>query len=583
MRAGVTLHLLISDRRDPITGVPAVYFVQPTEENVRYIIKDLSDGLYDKVYLNFAAPLPRPLLEMLAAGALESDRVATISKVFDQHLSFTALEADLFSLALPNFYTTYNSRSATEAAIESAMNAVSGALFSVCVSLGQVPIIRCPPGGPAEMVARKLEATLRDHVSGRSSLFTGGAASATFQRPVLVLLDRNVDMAVMLAHTSTYRALLDDTLGIRLNRVTVSVEKSGERTRKTYDLDRDSDGFWAHYAGHPFPEAVAANGQELQEVVAREKEIRSKTGGAAAGAGGDVSSGTDDLASTVDQLQPLMKRKALLEMHTNILRAVMDEVAERHIPTFFEAEQAVLQGRGDTAEVVEKLRGENGSVFDKLRLALVHYLACDPSQASSVLDELTTALSSPSGGEDAAGGAASAPSDAARKAVAALRYAKSVRMVSTMMAPLSRPAPAAPEAGWLAGLRQVGAGATDLLAKATAAAKTLLPSSSKLPVTRIVDAICENKPHDVADSCVTIDPKLARGGAPAPSSYGAAGGGFRTAIVFVVGGGNYTEYQNLQDYAAKQTPRRTIIYGSTSICRPEEFAEELATLGTDLA
>ena len=69
-KGGVTLHLSISQPRDKITGMPVIYFVEPTETNVRYardlvfsicstIISDLSSNLYDVAYLNFSSPLSK--------------------------------------------------------------------------------------------------------------------------------------------------------------------------------------------------------------------------------------------------------------------------------------------------------------------------------------------------------------------------------------------------------------------------------------------------------------------------------------------------------------------------------------------
>lgn len=42
-------------------------------------------------------------------------------------------------------------------------------------------------------------------------------------RIVLVLFDRNVDLVPMLSHSWTYQALVNDVLGMKLNRVTVEV------------------------------------------------------------------------------------------------------------------------------------------------------------------------------------------------------------------------------------------------------------------------------------------------------------------------------------------------------------------------
>jgi hypothetical protein len=40
-KCGVTLHLLIDKKRQPIPDAKAIYFVRPTEENVR-LIADVS-------------------------------------------------------------------------------------------------------------------------------------------------------------------------------------------------------------------------------------------------------------------------------------------------------------------------------------------------------------------------------------------------------------------------------------------------------------------------------------------------------------------------------------------------------------
>jgi len=53
-------------------------------------------------------------------------------------------------------------------------------------------------------------------------------------------------------------------------------------------------------------------------------------------------------------------------------------------------------------------------------------------------------------------------------------------------------------------------------------------------------------------------------------------------FVFVVGGGNYVEHQNLQDYAKRaSTPQApvSIAYGSTEILSGSQFLQQLSALG----
>merc|ERR1719265_1890409 len=98
---GVTLHLQISTQRHPVPEVPAVYFVEPTEDNIKRICEDLKSNLYESCYINFASAVPRPLLEELARGALEAKAPHKVAGVFDRYVSFVSLSSSLFSLNLP--------------------------------------------------------------------------------------------------------------------------------------------------------------------------------------------------------------------------------------------------------------------------------------------------------------------------------------------------------------------------------------------------------------------------------------------------------------------------------------------------
>ena len=58
---GITLNMLITNEREAVADVPAVYFVQPTRENIDRIVKDCTANLYDSFYLNFSTSLSRKI------------------------------------------------------------------------------------------------------------------------------------------------------------------------------------------------------------------------------------------------------------------------------------------------------------------------------------------------------------------------------------------------------------------------------------------------------------------------------------------------------------------------------------------
>jgi len=76
----------------------------------------------------------------------------------------------------------------------------------VLATVGTVPVIRCAGGGPAEMVARRLNELISEHLSGGSTTFFS-RSTAAFHRPLLVLFDRNDDLITALHHTSTYQVM----------------------------------------------------------------------------------------------------------------------------------------------------------------------------------------------------------------------------------------------------------------------------------------------------------------------------------------------------------------------------------------
>ena len=77
--------------------------------------------------------------------------------------------------------------------------------------------------------------------------------------------------------------------------------------------------------------------------------------------------------------------------------------------------------------------------------------------------------------------------------------------------------------------------------------KNLLPSHSELLITRLVDSIMEG--NDGAEEFLTLDPKSVRtlqdSKKPTKPSQKFT---FQEAVVFVIGGGSYMEYQNLNEY-----------------------------------
>lgn len=163
--------------------------------------------------------MPKPLLEAFASLLLQSDPSGglgeQIASVYDQFLDFLVPSSSLFSLLPkritepteqngatsksskaarpkeidgPPSYKVLNDPKAGEIEIEEEAERIARGLFSVIVTMGSIPIIRAPRGNAAEMVARKLDAKLRDYVTSSAprSGYGGslhGDTLSSLQRP----------------------------------------------------------------------------------------------------------------------------------------------------------------------------------------------------------------------------------------------------------------------------------------------------------------------------------------------------------------------------------------------------------------
>ncbi|VIO92735.1 Sly1 protein homolog, putative [Brugia malayi] len=568
---GITLHLLLGSHREILPDVPAIYFISPTDENIKIICDDLNKGMYDSYYLNMISPLSRPRLEQLASAAVCGGTVQHVQKLMDQFLNFISLEDDLFVLRRYNdnspfsFYAI-SDPTVTPEQMEILIDTIVDGLFSVCATLGVVPIIRCLKDNAAEQVAVRLDQKLRDNFrDARNNLFVQDSVRAgrlIIHRPVLIIADRGMDIATMLRHTWTYQALIHDLLDLDLNRVIIK-DESGRR--KEYDMN-SRDKLWMGHKGSAFPLVAEAIQEEVEAYKNSEDEIkRLKHAMGMDDLESDetvslLSDATAKLTSTVGSLPELLEKKRLIDLHTTVATAILNQIKQRKLDVLFEAEEKIMNGLLSNASVIELMR-QSSVHEDTLRIMLINYL-CSSNTSKNELKEQADYLKE-IGMDDAA-----------------VKYVKQLRSISNMS--LNRVTNDYSGGGiktdnMFANLLNRG---SQLFMEGV---KNLVPKKHNLPLTKMVDAIITGNLQCYSRSDAEFryyDPKLMHSSGKEPQR--ARGNPPQDVIVFVIGGGNYVEYQNVVDYGKSKGLAR-ITYGCTELVNPKQFVEQLTRLGREMS
>ncbi|KAF2767647.1 Sec1-like protein [Teratosphaeria nubilosa] len=616
---GITIHLNINQQRHTIPDVPVVYLVEPTAANVEKITQDLQKGLYSPAYINFLSSIPRPLLEDFAAQTAQAGTSEHISQVYDQYLNFIVSEPSLFSLGMgKETYWTMNSAQTSDDDIDANIDRIVSGLFSVAVTMGTMPIIRCPKGGAAEMIGAKLDRKLRDHHlnSKDNNLFAGnraGTASSSASRPILVIVDRNVDLVPMLSHSWTYQSLIHDVLDMHLNRITIETPADEDHpgkgtTKKSYDLT-SNDFFWNKNASAPFPQVAEDIDVELKRYTDESAELTKKSGfNSIEDLQNDNSATAQQLKTAMTKLPELRERKALLDMHMNILTALLKALKDRQIDNYFQLEEDLK--KQTKAQILELLKADDkgNEPLDKLRLFIIWFLSTEQDVSRAEMERFEEALKV--SGVD----------------IAPLTYIRRVREITRMT--MISSAPTQPQQQTSAsndlfrGFSSLSSRLTDRFKDAGIGAnldniisgvKNFLPANKDLTLTKITESLMD--PQNASTSALQktegflyFDPRSANARGTMPpsakdaktgstqtrgieASFGQRRQGFSEAIVFTVGGGSMDEYGNLQEWAKRTSGagagaagtvgRKRVIYGSTELVNAGSFLKELGRLGQE--
>lgn len=254
------------------------------------------------------------------------------------------------------------------------------------------------------MVAAKLDRKLRDHVlNSKENLFSNpgqrssAAPGTSLSRPVLVIVDRNVDLIPMLSHSWTYQSLVYDVLKMHLNRITIETpidenNLAKGRTKKSYDLTLN-DFFWARNAGVPFPQVAEDIDVELTKYKEDANEITKRTGASSIeDLQNDTSSSAQHLKAAITLLPELRERKATLDMHMNIATALLKGIKDRQLDNFFQIEENIT--KQTKAQLLELLNDENKGKepLDKLRLYIIWFLSTEQEVSRADMERFEEAL-----------------------------------------------------------------------------------------------------------------------------------------------------------------------------------------------
>ena len=413
---------------------------------------------------------------------------------------------------------------------------------------------------------------------------------------MLILLERSIDFAMPLHHSPIYQSLLHDLLGLKSNHVEITSADSG---KKQIFLDHENDEFWRQNAQQPLPKVHDNQSIMLSWYTQKKNEIKKGGGNINSNTPSTdfdhemeekkgMESGHDALKSVIRSMPQLLKKKEEIDRHQQLMSTISSILDQRSISEYFHLEEALMHSKILDSVQSKSLHDQlssrtEGSVEDKLRLFLIYYL-CHHDVTRSELSQLLSKLLTNGGME-----AYVLPNwEQSKHKLKALQYVVEHKKLLNLGDSLK-------DAEEKEQDNRTSSTLGSLLGKGQALLTTvrgMLPTSGNCTVTRIAKLLMntdvlsssvnilstsQSNPHlkDINKNYTTFDPLLSPNDVQNLEKINFQQ--YDRSIVFVVGGGCYSEYANLMEFARNK--QRDIIYGATDLVAPNDFLKQLSNLG----
>eukprot|EP00347_Sterkiella_histriomuscorum_P002792 403366783 len=540
----ITLHLNINSKREQIPDLPAIYLLyEPSEENFKKIANDALNGLYDYFFINFMKPVQPEQLDQFAIEMVKANSAHKICRLSFSHLAYQAISQSLYTFpnGKDNFKAIFTGR---ENLYENAINHIGQGLYSLFQSLGKAPYVKVINGEISEKVFKRIQQTYQQNHEDSSP---SRSSQQQLDRPLLIVLDRNLDLHTMLYHSWTYITLIQDIYAIKNNQFQHYDETSKQQL--TYDIDFSSDEILKENAFKEFGEAAPNVDKALSAWKVEYDKISSQTNP------GQVNDISQTLTSAMDQIPQMTERKKKIDMHINVASKVLEHIKRRGIDKLQDVEDEIMTSKVLSSasktvfmELMRRDTTKQDEFNDKIRLLIIYILCSgDVSDILQIIEQLKEMHREQFDNEFIQ---------------ALLKKRKDFENLVSSAGINNQQA--ANTQSFISGLaKQVTKGSKSLISNIS----NLMAEQKNLIHYNIVKKTIQNIQSRIITQNENYFDVLT---GEKSQQYK---GQLKHVVVFVAGGGSYYEYECM--HKLEEEMKVQILYGSDHIFNPEEFLAEL--------
>eukprot|EP00258_Populus_trichocarpa_P037284 XP_024453303.1 SNARE-interacting protein KEULE [Populus trichocarpa] len=370
---GVSLVEDIYRRRQPLPSMDAIYFIQPTKENVIMFLSDMAgkSPLYKKAFVFFSSPISRELVSHIKK---DSSVLTRIGALREMNLEYFAIDSQGFitdnERALEELFGDDEDSHKGDACL----NVMASRIATVFASLREFPFVRFRAARSLDvttmttsrdLIPTKLAARIWDSLTQYKQKIENFPQTETCE---LLILDRSIDQIAPVIHEWTYDAMCHDLLNMEGNKYVHEVPgKAGGPPEKKEVLLEEHDPVWLELRHAHIAFASERLHEKMTNFVSKNKAAKIQHGSRD---GGELS--TRDLQQMVQALPQYSEQIDKLSLHVEIAGKINRIIRELGLRELGQLEQDLVFGDAGMKDVIKFLTmKEDTTRENKLRLLMI--------------------------------------------------------------------------------------------------------------------------------------------------------------------------------------------------------------------
>lgn len=367
---GISLVEDLFKRREPLPSMDAIYFMQPSKENIIMFLSDMSgrEPLYKKAYIFFSSSVPKELINHIKCDTSVLPRIGALREL---NLEYFPIDSQAFTTDHEKaLHELYGENVENTRKFDAYLSVMATRIATVFASLKELPYVRYRATKTddstsfRDTIPSKLATAVWHSISKYKSI-PNFPQTETCE---LLILDRSIDQIAPVIHEWTYDAMCHDLLEMDGNKYMLEVpnKKTGEYEKKEVVLD-DNDPVWLELRHVHIADASERLSDKMTNFVAKNKAAQMQQNAR----DGEIS--TRELQKIVQALPKYNEQMEKLSLHVELAGQINEIIRDIGLRDLGQLEQDLVFGDAAAKDVISFFRTNQDTTDEnKLRLLMIY-------------------------------------------------------------------------------------------------------------------------------------------------------------------------------------------------------------------